>query len=86
MSFSLPPTETLSIILNESSLCNQTITFGGESIEVNNFFAFLKSFFGKSFTLNESKAFMSTRFHFLHRFHDLFISLLSQILELMDLN
>ncbi|KAL0240160.1 hypothetical protein GEMRC1_010266 [Eukaryota sp. GEM-RC1] len=86
--------ETLSIILDEPSLCNQTITFNEESIEVNkyvlaahstyfrslwflefgdklanpidfshlpvdsnNFFAFLKSFFGKSFTLNESNAY-----------------------------
>ncbi|KAL0251083.1 hypothetical protein GEMRC1_000297 [Eukaryota sp. GEM-RC1] len=35
MSFSLPPAETLSIILDEPSLCNQTITFGEESIEVH---------------------------------------------------
>ncbi|KAL0251189.1 hypothetical protein GEMRC1_000402 [Eukaryota sp. GEM-RC1] len=103
MSFSLPPTETLSIILDEPSLCNQTITFGGESIEVNksvlaahstyfrslwflefgdklenpidfshlpvdsdNFFAFLKSFFGKSFTLNESNAY--NFFYLVHYF------------------
>ncbi|KAL0251075.1 hypothetical protein GEMRC1_000289 [Eukaryota sp. GEM-RC1] len=94
MSFSIPPAETLSIILDEASLCNQTISFGGESIEVNksvlaahstyfrslwflefgdklenpidffhlpvdsdNFYAFLKSFFGKSFTLDESNAY-----------------------------
>ncbi|KAL0250877.1 hypothetical protein GEMRC1_000798 [Eukaryota sp. GEM-RC1] len=94
MSFSLPPAETLSIILDEISLCNQTISFGGESIEVNksilaahstyfrslwflefgdklenpidfshlpvdsdNFFAFIKSFFGKSFTLKESNVY-----------------------------
>ncbi|KAL0251084.1 hypothetical protein GEMRC1_000298 [Eukaryota sp. GEM-RC1] len=94
MSFSLPPAETLSIILDEPSLCNQTISFGGESIEVNksvlaahstyfrslwflefgdklenpidfshlpvssdNFLLFIKSFFGKSFTLNESNAY-----------------------------
>ncbi|KAL0250841.1 hypothetical protein GEMRC1_000055 [Eukaryota sp. GEM-RC1] len=94
MSFSLPPTETLSIILDEPSLCNQTITFGEESIEVNkfilaahstyfrslwflefgdrdenpidfshlpvdsnNFIAFIKSFFGQSFTLNENNAY-----------------------------
>ncbi|KAL0251061.1 hypothetical protein GEMRC1_000275 [Eukaryota sp. GEM-RC1] len=94
MSFSLPPAETLSIILDEPSLCNQTITFGEESIEVNkfilaahstyfrslwflefgdrdenpidfshlpvdsnNFLAFIKSFFGRSFTLNENNAY-----------------------------
>ncbi|KAL0250858.1 hypothetical protein GEMRC1_000072 [Eukaryota sp. GEM-RC1] len=94
MSFSLPPTETLSIILDDPSLCNQTITFGEESIEVhriilaahstyfrslwflefgdrdenpidfshlpvdsNNFLAFIKSFFGQSFTLNENNAY-----------------------------
>ncbi|KAL0250893.1 hypothetical protein GEMRC1_000107 [Eukaryota sp. GEM-RC1] len=94
MSFSLPPAETLSIILDEPSLCNQTITFGEESIEVNkfilaahstyfrslwflefgdrdenpidfshlpddsnNFLAFIKSFFGRSFTLNEINAY-----------------------------
>ncbi|KAL0252109.1 hypothetical protein GEMRC1_001321 [Eukaryota sp. GEM-RC1] len=94
MSFSLPPTETLSIILDEPALCNQTITFGEESIEVhriilaahstyfrslwflefgdrdenpidfshlpvhsNNFLAFIKSFFGRSFTLNENNAY-----------------------------
>ncbi|KAL0243357.1 hypothetical protein GEMRC1_005918 [Eukaryota sp. GEM-RC1] len=94
MSFSLPPAETLSIILDEPSLCNQTISFDEESIEVNksvlaahssyfrslwflefgdklenpidyshlpvdsdNFFAFLKSFFGKSFTFNENNAY-----------------------------
>ncbi|KAL0251752.1 hypothetical protein GEMRC1_001192 [Eukaryota sp. GEM-RC1] len=103
MSFSLPPAETLSIILDEPSLCNQTISFGGESIEVNksvlavhstyfrslwflefgdklenpidfshlpvdsdNFFAFLKSFFGKSFTLNESNAY--NFFYLVHYF------------------
>ncbi|KAL0251230.1 hypothetical protein GEMRC1_000443 [Eukaryota sp. GEM-RC1] len=94
MSFSLPPAETLSIILNEPSLCNQTITFGEESIDVNkfilaahstyfrslwflefgdrdenpidfshlpvdsnNFLAFIKSFFGQSFTLDENNAY-----------------------------
>ncbi|KAL0252113.1 hypothetical protein GEMRC1_001325 [Eukaryota sp. GEM-RC1] len=94
MSFSIPPTETLSIILDEPALCNQTITFGEESIEVhriilaahstyfrslwflefgdrdenpidfshlpvdsNNFLAFIKSFFGQSFTLNENNAY-----------------------------
>ncbi|KAL0250827.1 hypothetical protein GEMRC1_000041 [Eukaryota sp. GEM-RC1] len=94
MSFSLPPAETLSIILDEPSLCNQTITFGEESIEVNkfilaahstyfrslwflefgdrdenpidfshlpvdsnNFLAFIKSFFGQSFTLDENNAY-----------------------------
>ncbi|KAL0251000.1 hypothetical protein GEMRC1_000214 [Eukaryota sp. GEM-RC1] len=94
MSFSLPPAETLSIILDEPSLCNQTITFGEESIEVNkfilaahstyfrslwflefgdrdenpidfshlpvdsnNFLAFIKSFFGRSFTLDENNAY-----------------------------
>ncbi|KAL0250965.1 hypothetical protein GEMRC1_000179 [Eukaryota sp. GEM-RC1] len=94
MSFSLPPAETLSIILDDPSLCNQTITFGEESIEVhriilaahstyfrslwflefgdrdenpidfshlpvdsNNFLAFIKSFFGRSFTLNENNAY-----------------------------
>ncbi|KAL0251558.1 hypothetical protein GEMRC1_000771 [Eukaryota sp. GEM-RC1] len=94
MSFSLPPAETLSIILDEPSLCNQTITFGEESIEVhriilaahstyfrslwflefgdrdenpidfshlpvnsNNFLAFIKSFFGRSFTLNANNAY-----------------------------
>ncbi|KAL0250989.1 hypothetical protein GEMRC1_001231 [Eukaryota sp. GEM-RC1] len=94
MSFSLPPVETLAIILDEASLCNQTISFGEESMEVNksvlaahstyfrslwflefgdklenpidfshlpvdsdNFLAFLKSFFGKSFRLNESNAY-----------------------------
>ncbi|KAL0229502.1 hypothetical protein GEMRC1_014119 [Eukaryota sp. GEM-RC1] len=94
MSFSLPPAETLAIILEEPSLCNQTISFGGESIEVNAcvlaahstyfrslwfseiegklanpldfshlpvdsdyFFTFLKSFFGKSFTLNKNNAY-----------------------------
>ncbi|KAL0251591.1 hypothetical protein GEMRC1_000804 [Eukaryota sp. GEM-RC1] len=93
MSVSLPPTETLSIILDEPSLCNQTITFGEDSMEVNrfilaahstyfqslwfmkvggseeelidfshlpvrpdNFFRFIKSFFGISFTLNESNS------------------------------
>ncbi|KAL0251669.1 hypothetical protein GEMRC1_000881 [Eukaryota sp. GEM-RC1] len=92
MSFSLSPAE--SIILNEPCLCNQTITFGEESIEVhrvilaahstyfrslwflefgdrdenpidfshlpvdsNNFLAFIKSFFGRSFTLVESNAY-----------------------------
>ncbi|KAL0252177.1 hypothetical protein GEMRC1_001389 [Eukaryota sp. GEM-RC1] len=94
MSFSLPPAETLSIILDEPSLCNQTITFGEESIDVNkfilaahstyfrslwflefgdrdenpidfshlpvdsdNFLAFIKSFFGQSFNLDESNAY-----------------------------
>ncbi|KAL0251112.1 hypothetical protein GEMRC1_000326 [Eukaryota sp. GEM-RC1] len=94
MSFSLPPTETLSVILDDPSLCNQTITFAEESIEVNkfilaalstyfrslwflefgdrdenpidfshlpvhsnNFLAFIKSFFGRSFTLNENNAY-----------------------------
>ncbi|KAL0251471.1 hypothetical protein GEMRC1_000684 [Eukaryota sp. GEM-RC1] len=94
MSFSLHTAETLSIILDEPSLCNQTITFGEESIEVhrvilaahstyfrslwflefcdrdenpidfshlpvdsNNFLAFIKSFFGGSFTLNENNAY-----------------------------
>ncbi|KAL0251099.1 hypothetical protein GEMRC1_000313 [Eukaryota sp. GEM-RC1] len=94
MSFSLPPAETISIILEEPSICNQTITFGEESIEVpriilaahstyfrslwflefgdrdenpidfshlpvdsNNFLAFIKSFFGRSFTLNENNAY-----------------------------
>ncbi|KAL0251410.1 hypothetical protein GEMRC1_000623 [Eukaryota sp. GEM-RC1] len=103
MSFSLPPAETLAIILDESSLCNQTISFGGESIEVNksvlaahstyfrslwflefgdklenpidfsrlsvdsdNFFDFLKSFFGKSFTLNERNAY--NFFYLVHYF------------------
>ncbi|KAL0251003.1 hypothetical protein GEMRC1_000217 [Eukaryota sp. GEM-RC1] len=103
MSFSLPPAETLAIILDEPSLCNQTISFNGESIEVNksvlaahstyfrslwflefgdklenpidfshlpvdsdNFFAFLKSFFGKSFTLNESNAY--NFFYLVHYF------------------
>ncbi|KAL0251280.1 hypothetical protein GEMRC1_000493 [Eukaryota sp. GEM-RC1] len=103
MSFSLPPAETLAIILDEPALCNQTISFGGESIEVNksvlaahstyfrslwflefgdklenpidfshlpvdsdNFFAFLKSFFGKSFTLNESNAY--NFFYLVHYF------------------
>ncbi|KAL0250854.1 hypothetical protein GEMRC1_000068 [Eukaryota sp. GEM-RC1] len=37
MSFSLPSIETLSIILDEPFLSNQTITFGEESIEVNKF-------------------------------------------------
>ncbi|KAL0251058.1 hypothetical protein GEMRC1_000272 [Eukaryota sp. GEM-RC1] len=92
MSYSLPPAE--SIILDEPYLCNQTITFGEESIEVhrvilaahstcfrslwflefgdrdenpidfshlpvdsNNFIAFIKSFFGRSFTLNENNAY-----------------------------
>ncbi|KAL0251941.1 hypothetical protein GEMRC1_001153 [Eukaryota sp. GEM-RC1] len=101
MSFSLPPAATLSIILDEASLCNQTISFGGESIEVNksvlaahsnyfrslwflefgdklenpidfshlpvssnNFFLFIKSFFGKSFTLDESNA-----YHFFYLVH-----------------
>ncbi|KAL0250910.1 hypothetical protein GEMRC1_000124 [Eukaryota sp. GEM-RC1] len=103
MSFSLPPAETLAIILDEPSLCNQTITFGGESIDVNKsvlaahsayfrslwflefgdklvdpidfshlpvdsdtFFAFIKSFFGKSFTLNESNAY--NFFYLVHYF------------------
>ncbi|KAL0252137.1 hypothetical protein GEMRC1_001349 [Eukaryota sp. GEM-RC1] len=94
MSFSLPPAETLSIILDEPSLCNQTITLGEESIEVNkfilaahstyfrslwflefgdrdenpidfshlpvdsnNFLAFIKSFFGQSFVLDENNAY-----------------------------
>ncbi|KAL0251486.1 hypothetical protein GEMRC1_000699 [Eukaryota sp. GEM-RC1] len=94
MSFSLPPTETLSIILDDPSLCNQTITFGEESIDVhriilaahstyfrslwflefgdrdenpidfshlpvdsNHFLAFIKSFFGHSFSLNENNAY-----------------------------
>ncbi|KAL0250787.1 hypothetical protein GEMRC1_000001 [Eukaryota sp. GEM-RC1] len=92
MSYSLPPAE--SIILNEPSLCNQTITFGEDSIDVNrfilaahstyfrslwflefgdrdenpidfshlpvdsnNFLAFIKSFFGGSFTLNDNHAY-----------------------------
>ncbi|KAL0251490.1 hypothetical protein GEMRC1_000703 [Eukaryota sp. GEM-RC1] len=103
MSFALPPAETLAIILDESSLCNQTISFGGESIAVNksvlaahstyfrslwflefgdklenpidfshlpvdsdNFIAFLKSFFGKSFTLNENNAY--NFFYLVHYF------------------
>ncbi|KAL0243134.1 hypothetical protein GEMRC1_005695 [Eukaryota sp. GEM-RC1] len=103
MSFSLPPTDTLSIILDDSSLCNQTITFGEESIEVhriilaahstyfrslwflefgdrdenpidfshlpvhsNNFLAFIKSFFGRSFTLNENNAY--NYFYLVHYF------------------
>ncbi|KAL0252035.1 hypothetical protein GEMRC1_001247 [Eukaryota sp. GEM-RC1] len=103
MSFSLLPADTLSVILDELSLCNQTITLGGESIEViksvlaahstyfrslwflefgdklenpidfshlpvdsDNFFAFLKSFFGKSFTLNESNAY--NFFYLVHYF------------------
>ncbi|KAL0250926.1 hypothetical protein GEMRC1_000140 [Eukaryota sp. GEM-RC1] len=94
MWFSLPPSDTLSIILNEPSLCNQTIAFGEQSIEVNksvlaahstyfrslwflefgvrdenpidfshlpvvsnNFLAFIKSFFGRSFTLDENNAY-----------------------------
>ncbi|KAL0249590.1 hypothetical protein GEMRC1_004820 [Eukaryota sp. GEM-RC1] len=94
MSFSLPPAETISIILNEPCLCNQTITHTEESIEVNrfilaahssyfrslwflefggryvnpidfshlhidshNFLAFIKSFYGQSFTLNENNAY-----------------------------
>ncbi|KAL0252134.1 hypothetical protein GEMRC1_001346 [Eukaryota sp. GEM-RC1] len=102
-SFSLPPAETLAIILDEPSLCNQTISFGGESIDVNksvlaahsiyfrslwflefgdklensidfshlpvdsdNFLAYLKSFFGKSFTLNESNAY--NFFYLVHYF------------------
>ncbi|KAL0239830.1 hypothetical protein GEMRC1_009938 [Eukaryota sp. GEM-RC1] len=103
MPFFLPPTETLSIILDEPSICNQTISFDGESIEVNksvlaahstyfrslwilefgdkldnpidfshlpvtsnNFFLFLKSFFGKSFNLNESNAY--NYFYLVHYF------------------
>ncbi|KAL0250788.1 hypothetical protein GEMRC1_000002 [Eukaryota sp. GEM-RC1] len=103
MSFSLPPAETLSIILDEPSLCNQTISFGEESIEVNksvlaahstyfrslwflefgdkhdnpidfshlpvssdNFFLFIKSFFGKSFTFDESNAY--NFFYLVHYF------------------
>ncbi|KAL0250942.1 hypothetical protein GEMRC1_000156 [Eukaryota sp. GEM-RC1] len=94
MSFSLPSIETLSIILVEPFLSNQTITFGEESIEVNkfvlaahstyfrslwflefgdklenpidfshlpvssdNFFLFIKSFYERAFTLNESNAY-----------------------------
>ncbi|KAL0252094.1 hypothetical protein GEMRC1_001306 [Eukaryota sp. GEM-RC1] len=94
MSFSLPSIETLSIILDEPFLSNQTITFGEESIEVNkfvlaahstyfrslwflefgdmlenpidfshlpissnNFFLFIKSFYERSFTLNEDNAY-----------------------------
>ncbi|KAL0251242.1 hypothetical protein GEMRC1_000455 [Eukaryota sp. GEM-RC1] len=94
MSFSLPPAETLTIILDEPSLCNQTITLGEESIDVNkfilaahstyfrslwflefgdrdenpidfshlpvdsnNFLAFIKSFFGQSFVLDEINAY-----------------------------
>ncbi|KAL0252150.1 hypothetical protein GEMRC1_001362 [Eukaryota sp. GEM-RC1] len=86
--------KTLSIILDEPFLCNQTITFGEESIEVNkfilaahstyfrslwflefgdrdenpidfshllvdsnHFLAFIQSFFGRSFTLNENNAY-----------------------------
>ncbi|KAL0250903.1 hypothetical protein GEMRC1_000117 [Eukaryota sp. GEM-RC1] len=102
-SFYLPPAETLSIILVEPSLCDQTISFGEEFIEVNksvlavhsayfrslcflefedklenpidfshlsvdsnNFFAFLKSFFGKSFILNESNTY--NFFYLVHYF------------------
>ncbi|KAL0251082.1 hypothetical protein GEMRC1_000296 [Eukaryota sp. GEM-RC1] len=94
MSFSLPSIETLSIILDEPFLSNQTITFGEESIEVNkfvlaahstyfrslwflefgdklenpidfshlpvdsdNFFLFIKSFYERSFTLNEDNTY-----------------------------
>ncbi|KAL0249536.1 hypothetical protein GEMRC1_004766 [Eukaryota sp. GEM-RC1] len=94
MSFSLPPADTLTVLLNDSSFSNQTISFGEESIEVNksilaahstyfrslwilqfsdkhenpidfshlsvsshNFFSFIKSFYGQSFTLNENNAY-----------------------------
>ncbi|KAL0252213.1 hypothetical protein GEMRC1_001425 [Eukaryota sp. GEM-RC1] len=94
MSFSLPSIETLSIILDEPFLSNQTITFGEESIHVNkfvlaahstyfrslwflefgdklenpidfshlpvssdNFLLFIKSFYERSFTLNESNVY-----------------------------
>ncbi|KAL0252022.1 hypothetical protein GEMRC1_001234 [Eukaryota sp. GEM-RC1] len=103
MSFSLPSIETLSIILDEPFLSNQTITYGETSIEVNkfvlaahstyfrslwflefgdkhdnpidfshlpvssdNFFLFIKSFFGKSFTLDESNAY--NFFYLVHYF------------------
>ncbi|KAL0251183.1 hypothetical protein GEMRC1_000396 [Eukaryota sp. GEM-RC1] len=103
MSFSLPSIETLSIILDEPFLSNQTISFGEESIEVNkfvlaahstyfrslwflefgdklenpidfshlpvdsdNFFAFIKSFYERSFTLNESNAY--NFFYLVHYF------------------
>ncbi|KAL0239916.1 hypothetical protein GEMRC1_010024 [Eukaryota sp. GEM-RC1] len=103
MSFSLPPAQTLNIILDEPSICNQTVSFDGESIEVNksvlaahstyfrslwflefgdklgnpidfshlpvtsdNFFLFVKSFFGKSFNLNESNAY--NYFYLVHYF------------------
>ncbi|KAL0251726.1 hypothetical protein GEMRC1_000938 [Eukaryota sp. GEM-RC1] len=103
MSFSLPPAETLAIILDEPSLCNQTISFGEESMDVNksvlaahstyfrslwflefgdklenpiefshlpvssdNFFLFIKSFFGKSFTFDESNAY--NFFYLVHYF------------------
>ncbi|KAL0242817.1 hypothetical protein GEMRC1_005380 [Eukaryota sp. GEM-RC1] len=94
MFFSLPPGETITILFNETFLCNQTISFGEDSIEVNksvlaahsmyfrslwfsefgdklenpvnfshlpvdphHFFAFIKSFYGKSFTLDENNAY-----------------------------
>ncbi|KAL0248368.1 hypothetical protein GEMRC1_003604 [Eukaryota sp. GEM-RC1] len=94
MSFCLSPAETLTIILEEPCLSDQTISFGEESIEVNksilaahstyfrslwflefgdkhenpidfshllvdshNFFEFIKSLYGLSFTFNESNAY-----------------------------
>ncbi|KAL0249444.1 hypothetical protein GEMRC1_004676 [Eukaryota sp. GEM-RC1] len=95
MPFAHSPTETLTIILEEPSFSNQTISFGEESIEVNksvlaahstyfrvenpidfshlpvsslNFFSFIKSFYGQSFTLNENNVY---DFYYLtHYFQD----------------
>ncbi|KAL0249342.1 hypothetical protein GEMRC1_004574 [Eukaryota sp. GEM-RC1] len=89
VSFVHPPAETLTIILDEPSFSNQTVSFGEESIEVNksfgdrdenpidfshlpvsshNFFSFIRSFYGQSFSLNESNAY---HFYYLtHYFQD----------------
>ncbi|KAL0251650.1 hypothetical protein GEMRC1_000862 [Eukaryota sp. GEM-RC1] len=53
MSFSLPSIETLSIILDEPFLSNQTITFGEESIDVNKFVLSAHSTYFRSLWLLE---------------------------------
>ncbi|KAL0249613.1 hypothetical protein GEMRC1_004843 [Eukaryota sp. GEM-RC1] len=59
VSFSLPPAETLTIILDEPSFSNQTISFGEESVEVNKFVLAAHSTYFRSLWFLDSLNFFS---------------------------
>ncbi|KAL0248987.1 hypothetical protein GEMRC1_004221 [Eukaryota sp. GEM-RC1] len=66
MSFSLPPADTLSILLNEPCLSNQTISFGQESIKVNRFVLAAHSTYFRSLWFLEFSDKSENTVHFSH--------------------